>query len=273
MKKISVNGVSFNVPDFSSSHEQEVWKEISSGLWEPQTFEIIKAFVGSEDFVFEVGIDAAQTTLFTAKVSSGVIALDPLPGSILYLKSCIKVNSGFKEKVLAVHGALSNTRGKTLFTKGSPLFDDVHFSVSDPKVLVETYMIDDIEKISQRKITFINMDIEGGEYICLPSMKVWLAKSKPKLLLSLHPGFLLNRNRKCKVLNYIYRIRKQQKLFDALRVYPYIYDVSVFKRMSPFSLFRLKFLRGKEGRDLQILCSFIKLSTVHLDQKILRINH
>jgi len=273
MKKISVNGVSFNVPDFSSSHEREVWKEISSGFWEPKTFEIIKAFVGTEDFVFEVGIDAAQTTLFTAKVSSGVIALDPIPGSILYLKSCIEVNSGFKEKVLAVHGALSNSRGKTLFTKGSPLFDDVHFSVSDPKVLIETYMIDDIEKISRKKITFINMDIEGGEYICLPSMRDWLIDSRPKLLLSLHPGFLQNRTRKYKVLNYIIRIRKQQKIFSALRVYPYIYDVSVFKKMSPFSLFRLKFLRGKEGRDLQILCSFNKLPIENLNQNIGRINH
>jgi FkbM family methyltransferase len=261
MKKISVNGVSFNVPDFSNSHQKDVWKEISNGLWEPQTFEIIKTFVGREDFVFEVGIDGAQTTLFTAQVSSGVIALDPIPESILYLKSCIKVNSGFKEKVLAVHGALSNSRGKTLFTKGSPLFDDVHFSVSDPKVLVETYMIDDIEKIFRKNISFINMDIEGGEYICLPSMRDWLLKRKPKLLLSLHPGFLLKRTHKLKALNYIYRIRKQQKIFNVLKVYPYIYDVSKFKKMSPFSLFRLKFLRGKEGRDLQILCSFKKLST------------
>lgn len=265
IRKITISGVSFNVPDFSSIDEYNLWGDIQNGIWEPQTFKILKTLVGISDFVFEVGIDAAQTTLFTAEIAGGVIALDPIPWSVSNLNSCIDMNPSFRKKLLAVHGALSNTRGQTMFTKGSKLFDDVHFSVSDPKILVETYLINDIEEIFQNKITFINMDIEGGEYICLPAMKDWLILRKPKLLLSLHPGFLMKKRNKINILGYAARIIKQVKLFNTIRIFPYIYDVSNSKKISSLNLFKIKFLRGKEGKDLQILCAFKELSLTSIN--------
>ena len=147
-----------------------------------------------------------------------------------------------------------------MFTKGSKLFDDVHFTVSSHDVLVETYLISDIETMFQSEITFINMDIEGGEYICLPSMVKWIKTRKPKILLSLHPGFLLKKSNKFISAKYIIRLFRQLVLYKSLRIYPYIYDVSLSKQISPLALFRLKFLRGKDGKDLQVLCSFIELS-------------
>ena len=262
--KITIFGISFNHPDFLSIDEHNAWDDIQNGVWEPQTFKILKSFVGITDFVFEVGVDAAQTTLFTSVISGGVIALDPIPWSISNLNGCVDINPSLKNKVVALHGALSNTRGVTMFTKGSKLFDDVHFTISDPKVLVKTYLINDIEEIFQKKITFINMDIEGGEYICLPAMREWLIARKPKLLLSLHPGFLVKKN-KINILGYVRRIINQIKLFNAVKVFPFIYDISNCKKISPFSLFKIKFLRGKEGKDLQILCAFTKLSLTNIN--------
>jgi FkbM family methyltransferase len=259
-KEITIESVTFNVPNFSSDHVLDGWKEISSGKWEPQTFKILSKFIGNKDFVFEVGVDASQTTLFTAAIAGGVVALDPIPWSIEYLQLCIDINPSFKEKVMPIHGALSNKRGKTMFTKGSKLFDDVHFSVSDHNVLVETYLISDIETMFQSEITFINMDIEGGEYVCLPSMVKWFKTRKPKLLLSLHPGFLIKKSNKFISAKYIVRFLRQLELFKSVRIFPYIYDVGLSKQISPLALFRFKFLRGKEGKDLQILCSFVELS-------------
>ena len=183
-----------------------------------------------------------------------------MPGSIQFLQSCIDISPSFNEKITPVHGALSNKRGKTMFTRGSELFDDVHFTAPDQKVLVETYLIDDIENMFQAKITFINMDIEGGEYICLPSMVKWFETRKPKLLLSLHPGFLIKKSNKIISAKYIIRFLRQLELFKSLRIFPYIYDVGLSKPISPLALFRFKFLRGKEGKDLQVLCSFVELS-------------
>ncbi len=259
-KQITVAGVTFNVPIFSKYSPIESWNEIINGTWEPQTFKILGKFVGNTDFVFEVGVDGAQTTLFTAAIAARVLALDPIPESIQYLQSCIDINPNFKEKIIPVQGALSNKRDKIMFTKGSELFDDVHFTTFKHNVLVETYLIDDIENMFQSKVTFINMDIEGGEYICLPAMNKWLELRKPKLLLSLHPGFLLNKTSKLNLKTYWIRFFRQIKLFNCLRIFPYIYDLNTSKQIAPLALFRLKFLRGKIGRDLQILCSFNKLS-------------
>ena len=260
IKKITVLGISFNVLDFGSIDEYNLWEDISNGIWEPQTFKILKTFVDKSDFVFEVGIDASQTTLFTAEIAGGVIALDPIPWSVSNLNSCVDINPGFRKKVVALHGALSNTRGQIMFTKGSKLFDDVHFSVRDPKVLVNTYLISDIEEIFQNEVTFINMDIEGGEYICLPAMRDWFVIRKPKLLLSLHPGFLLKKTNRINPLGYFRRIIKQIRLFNSIKVFPYIYDVITGNKISALSLFKVKFLRGREGKDLQILCSFTAVS-------------
>lgn len=257
--KILIENIAFDVPAWLDNHDFERWKEISDGLWEPQTFKILNKFVSHNDFVFEVGVDAAQTTLFTAVIAGGVLALDPIPGSIEYLRSCIDINPSFKEKVVPVHGALSNRRGKTIFAKGSELFDDVHFSATNHNVIVETYLVKDIEDIFQAEITFINMDIEGGEYICLPSMVKWLEERKPKLLLSLHPGFLIKKSSKINLIPYGTRLLRQIKLFACLKSFPYIYDVSTCKQIPPSALFSIKFLRGKAGKDLQILCSFTEL--------------
>jgi FkbM family methyltransferase len=258
-KEITVASVTFNVPMFSKYSPIESWDEIVNGTWEPQTFKILGKFVGNNDFVFEVGVDGAQTTLFTAAIAGGILALDPMPESIQYLQSCIDINPSFNKKITPVHGALSNKRGKTMFAKGSELFDDVHFTVSDHKVLVETYLIDDIENMFQAKITFINMDIEGGEYICLPPMINWLEKRKPKLLLSLHPGFLMKKSSKFNLKTYKIRFLRQLELFNCLSIFPYIYDLNTSKQITPLALFRIKFLQGKNGRDLQILCSFNEL--------------
>jgi hypothetical protein len=111
-----------------------------------------------------------------------------------------------------------------------------------------------------KKIDIISLDIEGGEYICLPSMVKWFKTRKPKLLLSLHPGFLIKKSNKFISAKYIIRFLRQLELFKSLRIFPYIYDVGLSKQISPLALFRFKFLRGKEGKDLQVLCSFVELT-------------
>lgn len=105
-------------------------------------------------------------------------------------------------------------------------------------------------------ITFINMDIEGGEFICLSQMYSWLRVNKPILLLSLHPGFLLTPNQKERTLlfRYIKRIYDQRIIFKSIWFYRYLYDAVTLKRISPFSIFSLKYLRSKSAHNSQILC-------------------
>ena len=94
----------------------------------------------------------------------------------------------------------------------------------------------------QSEITFINMDIEGNQYICLPSVVKWFETRKPRLLLSLYPEFLIKKSNKFISVKFIIRFLGQLELFEYLRIFPYIYNVSLSKQISPLALFRLKFL-------------------------------
>lgn len=252
---VSINGITFNV--FKEKLDTEdIWEDIAQGLWEPQTFHIISSLLDKYDCALELGIDSGQTTLFTASIVGKLIAVEPSLNSILLARKHLELNEHLQDKTILVHGALSNSRGKVLFGKGSTLFDDIHFGVNNPNIEVEGYLIEDFEKIAKRPITFVNMDIEGGEYICLTAMRNYLRKNKPILLLSLHPGFLLtdkwrNRNH---IIRYLKRFIEQKKIFDAIKDYPYIYDAINLKKISAFSIFKLKYVRSKSAHNSQILC-------------------
>ena len=252
---ISVHGINFNV--FSSDNSiDNYWDDISKGLWEPQTFRIISSFIDKTDCALELGIDLGQTTMFTAHFAGKLIAVEPSLDSIRLAKKHLEFNKHLQDKIVLVHGALSNSRGKVVFGKGSKLFDDIHFGVKNPNIEVEGYLIEDFEKFAGRPITFINMDIEGGEYVCLSAMRSYLWRKKPTLLLSLHPGFLLtDKWRKMPiVVRYLKRFIEQSKVFTAVMPYPYIYNAVDLKRIHAFSVFKPKYIRSKSAHNSQILC-------------------
>ena len=94
----------------------------------------------------------------------------------------------------------------------------INFNKDTVPTLIQCYLIEDLEQIVKTNITFINLDIEGGEYIVLPAMQNWLALRKPVLLLSLHPGFLLSEKhrRQIKFVRYLRRYWEQRKIFNSI---------------------------------------------------------
>ena len=253
---VTINGVTFNILN-QKFKSDSTWDDIVRGSWEPQTFKIISNLLDNTDCALEIGIDLAQTTMFTASIAGKLIAVEPSLESINLAKKYFEINGHLQNRVTLVHGALSNKREKVFFGKGSPLFDDIHFGVINPNIEVEGYLIEDFEKIAGTAITFINMDIEGGEFICLSAMKNYLREKKPILLLSLHPGFLLSekwRNRPTFV-RYVKRFMEQKKIYDAVKFYPYIYDAVDLKEISAFSIFKMRYIRSKSAHNSQILCT------------------
>jgi len=259
--KININSTSFNV--FSTSPQlEDTWRNIALGLWEPQTFEIISKLLNEKTCALEIGIDLGQTLLFTATIAGKLIAVEPSLISYNLAKQHLELNQNLKDKVTLVHGALSDTRDKIFFRKGSRLFDDIHFKGNNVDVEVRGFLIEDFEEMANEPITFINMDIEGGEYICLGPMRSYLQEKKPTLLLSLHQGFLLTTKQSQLpiIIRYLKRIREQNKIFRVIKNYPYIYDVVTMKRIYPHSLYKLKYLRGKNSLNCQILCTTKRLN-------------
>jgi FkbM family methyltransferase len=253
-RKVTIANVTFNVPIKDDAMTTD-WDSIIEN-YEPKTFEIFANLLDSKSVALEVGIDASQTTFTTALLSGKLIAIEPSSKSISYAKSILEVNPSLKNKVTLIHGALSDSNDELIFAPNQRMFDDINFNSDSVPSTIKGFTIEAIEQIAQAKITFINMDIEGGEYIVLPAMKNWLKESKPTLLLSLHPGFLLSikQKKRIKILRYIKRFVEQRKIYSSINCYEFVYDVQSGKRISSLGIFRLKFVRSKSGQYSQILC-------------------
>lgn len=254
-RQVKRGNISFNVPITDDPLATD-WDSIFEN-YEPKTFKIFEKYLSSADIALEVGIDASQTTFITALLAGKLIAIEPSSRSISYAQSILEVNPSLKNKIRLIHGALSDTNEDVVFGLNQRLFDDIHFHSNSVPEIVKGFTIESLEHIVQAKITFINMDIEGGEYIVLPAMKKWLRHRTPTLLISLHPGFLLDirQKKRARFLRYIARFTEQRKIYNSIKFYKFIYDVDSGKRIFSLSVFRLKFLRSKSGQYSQILCS------------------
>ena len=262
-REVSVRGVFFNVSGIGAESNKK-WDEIEQGNWEPQTFRILANLLNNNHCALELGIDTGQTSLFTASLVGKFIAFEPSLESMKTAYELFRLNPKLLEKTILLHGALSNTRDQVFFGKGSKLFDDIHFRSNDPKIFVQGYLIEDLESIVEQPITFVNMDIEGGEYICLGTMIPWLQKNKPIFLLSLHPGFLLNAKqaRSNVLIRYLKRVKEQFKIYKSISFYPYVYDAVTLNRIVPLSVFKLKYLRSKSAHNSQILCTNFEIKNI-----------
>jgi FkbM family methyltransferase len=260
-RKVTIANVTFNVPIIDDAMTTD-WDSIIEN-YEPKTFKIMANLLNSKSVALEVGIDACQTTFTTALLSGKLIAIEPSSRSISYAKSILEANPNLTNRVTLIHGALSDSNEELIFAPNQRMFDDINFNQYSVPSSIKGYTIEAIEQMVQAKISFINMDIEGGEYIVLPAMKNWLKKRKPALLLSLHPGFLLSikQKKRNKIFRYIKRFIEQRKIYSSITAYEFIYDVQSGKRISSLGIFRLKFVRSKSGQYSQILCVDYDLSS------------
>jgi FkbM family methyltransferase len=256
--------VVFNVFGIDAKGNKK-WDDIEQGNWEPQTFRILANLLDKNHCALEVGIDTGQTSIFTASLVGKFIAVEPSSESVEIANELFRLNPKLLDKAIILQGALLNTRDLVMFGKGSKFFDDIHFGSINPEIFVQGYLIEDLESFVEQPITFINMDIEGGEYICLGTMIPWLRKNRPILLLSLHPGFLLNAKqaRSNVLIRYLKRVKEQSKIYKSISFYPYIYDAVTLRRILPLSVFKLKYLRSKSAHNSQILCTNFEIKNIH----------
>lgn len=70
------------------------------------------------------------------------------------------------------------------------------------------------ELFSPEIIDFIKIDIEGGEFDLIPTLKSYLSDHKPVVYLSLHTPFLNEADRK----------EKMQVIVDTMRIYRHCYN-------------------------------------------------
>lgn len=192
--EIRLGHYQFNVKDtFCSSF----WPYLASGQWEPETFAVIDHFVQPEQLTFDLGAWAGPIALYMAARGANVYALDPDPIVYKELVDNVALNPSLEHLLhphpLAIHNIDSEV---TLFARTA-------YGQSSTSVLARSrdtldsamaraVSLATLHEIAEHKpVDFIKMDIEGGEFLVLPTAQEQLERmGMPTLFVAMHYGHL-----------------------------------------------------------------------------------
>ena len=166
------------------------WKRFAKGNWERQTLEIMARYLTPESVCLDIGAWIGPSVLHEAMHCKHVFALEPDPVSFPKLKATVeKARLG---NVSLLNCALTAEDGAVaLGTKRR--FGDSRSSIVLGEAAVEGVEARGIAietlvgEQALPPIDFLKLDIEGGEFLILDSMKSFLVSNKPHFHLSLHP--------------------------------------------------------------------------------------
>ena len=213
--KIEKNGKFFYV---NSLPYPMFWERLQNKRWEPNTFKIFDTFLDSSHSYIDIGAWIGPTVLYGCQIAKHCYAIEPDPLAFEQLKKNINLNSELKSSVSLSEQCISDSCGITYLnpkqgSKGGNSESSLVFkkSVNSWKVqtiTLQQYILDH----SIDDYNFIKMDIEGGEFIILPSLLDFLKQKKPTLHLSLHSPLISEVKKKMK------------KIYEVVNIYDYMYD-------------------------------------------------
>lgn len=185
------------------------WRQFDDGSWEPQTFEVMEYFLRKDRDYFDIGAWIGPTVLFGAPRCKDVYAFEPDPVAYKALLDNLELNS--IPNCAAMQVAAGDTNGVLKMGIRTAQGDSMS-SMLWEKDAIDVISLDVSALIRTKNPNFIKMDIEGGEFYVLPSMKDALLEMKPTLYLSLHPAWFDD------------KMAYMDVIADVMSVYPHLYD-------------------------------------------------
>jgi FkbM family methyltransferase len=171
-----------------------LWRHVSSGAWEPQTYKILSTYLNHSSIYYDIGAWIGPTVLFAARICKQVICFEPDPVAYQYLLWNIRLNE--LHNVLPVNIALADRNAlMKMASFGDSLGDSMTSLLnSDSKkgeidVLALTWKTW-MDFAKTETPSFLKIDIEGGEFALLTSIKDYLSENKPIIYLSTHAPYL-----------------------------------------------------------------------------------
>lgn len=174
------------------------WDKVNSDGWEPQTFVILDRLLKPDTVYCDIGAWIGPTVLYAARRCAKVYCLEPDRVAFMYLLQNIKLNK--LKNVLPCNLALSvrdeicgmaSPRGKRGDSMTSLLTPDGAGAMEVICLGWQSWF----DLINAPVFNVIKMDIEGGEFGLLPTMREYLATHTPAVYLSLHPHLLPEKER------------------------------------------------------------------------------
>ena len=184
----NLNGEAFRLDPYHS----KFWRKASAGQWEPETFAVLDQYLSADKDYLDIGAWIGPTVLYGARRARHVWCFEPDPTAFRHLAWNLDMNgisnvSAFGVALSDQFGVarMASVRGEPGDSTSSLLHDGAHGSDALTIAWDQFEAVNDLSGVS-----LIKMDIEGAEYLVLPTLRVWLEKHRPPLLLSLHAPLL-----------------------------------------------------------------------------------
>jgi FkbM family methyltransferase len=186
------------MPDFDGSFEIDsrshvLRRILAVGEYEPEVVNLIKRKLDAKRDAIDVGANAGLFTVLLSSLvlpSSRVLAIEPTPGALRYLRSNLERNAR-SQNVIVFEGVASSSPGEVTLKviSGKEEFSSignlVHPSVRDQsydQINVASETIDRLVDKYSLKPGFIKVDTEGAEYDVLLGCEQTMLTHRPVIL-------------------------------------------------------------------------------------------
>jgi len=194
------------------------WRKAARGDWEPETLAILEAGLEPDMVFCDIGAWIGPVSLLAARRCRRVYCFEPDASAYAELLGNLRRNRIANATAFNIAlGAREGLRTLTSFG-GMPGDSRTSFlAAPDEASRVQALCLswDHWLRLAQpERIDFVKIDIEGGEFELLPSMRAFLAEHRPRLLLSTHAPYLAAAE----------RVAAMDALRDALAAYRNCFD-------------------------------------------------
>lgn len=220
MKKVIRNGHSFHV---NADGYEKFWDLFEAQTWEPATTDIFDIYIDENTTFIDIGAWIGPTLFYAAQIAGKCFAVEADPIAFRRLEENHKLNSdaNWFSNIELINKAISDQVGQINFgsrAAGGDSMSSILWGDLDTSWQVDTInvhqLIDKTKDYSKR--LFVKIDIEGGEFTMLDSLKHLFALEDATIHLSLHNIFLKRSLAlKYKHLNFIKRFFKIRSEFAA----------------------------------------------------------
>lgn len=221
--RISVQDISFDV---APGKNEAFWKSVSADSWERETFDLFRRFLDSDHCYIDIGAWIGPTVLFGGQLAKLTFAVEPDPIAFEELKQNIALNGSLAERIRVCNVCVATSSGQVAFGNrgvGGDSTSSLLFGGEKTHWTAKALTFEDFVRTNDvRDCNFIKMDIEGGEYQVIPTMRQFLRTNRPTLHLSLHPCYLKSPLGAAGVM--FVRIWETLKLMRCLGFYRHVYD-------------------------------------------------
>lgn len=156
------------------------------GSYESEKQRLFQETITPGSIVFDIGAHVGFYTLLASVLvgaSGKVVAFEPLPRNLFYLKEHLRLNR--IQNVTVIEVAVSSSCGVISFDEGSSSYTG-HIS-SQGEIQVDTVALDELINREQIPLpTHIKIDVEGAEMSVFSGARAMLTLAQPIIFLATH---------------------------------------------------------------------------------------